>query len=128
MSAAPAFAVLPSMAMVLIDAGIAPDRVLRRAGLPAGEATMPARARRLGLSTRTLQRRFGEEGTAFQSLVTETRETLALHCLRRSQLPAAEISLLLGYQDQTSFYRAFRAWTGTTPDSTRAAAGAAVGA
>ncbi len=93
--------------------------------LPAGEVTMPALSRRLGLSTRTLQRRLGEEGTAFQKVVTETRENLAVHYLQCSHLSAAEISYLLGYQDQNSFYRAFRGWTGTTPDSTRAAAGLA---
>lgn len=110
-----------------LDANSTTTERLRAAlleALPAGEATVPALSHRLGLSTRTLQRRLGEEGTAFQRVVSETRESLALHYLQRSQLPAAEISYLLGYQDQNSFYRAFRAWTGTTPDSKRAAAGA----
>ena len=30
-----------------------------------------------------------------------------------------EIAYLLGYDDTNSFYRAFRTWTGTTPDTIR---------
>ncbi len=33
--------------------------------------------------------------------------------------PATEISFSLGFDQPTSFYRAFRIWTGTTPDSVR---------
>jgi AraC-like DNA-binding protein len=36
-------------------------------------------------------------------------------------LLAAEISFLLGFDEPNSFYRAFRAWTGRTPDSVRRA-------
>lgn len=33
-----------------------------------------------------------------------------------------EISFLLAYEDPSSFYRAFRAWTGQTPEQARLAA------
>jgi AraC-like DNA-binding protein len=91
--------------------------------LPAGRATVEAAARQIGVSQRTLQRRLGEEGTTFQELLSQTREALARHYLGRSELSAAEIAFLLGYEDPNSFYRAFRDWTGQTPERARAALG-----
>jgi AraC-like DNA-binding protein len=88
--------------------------------LPAGDGSMPRVARDLAVSTRTLQRRLREEGASFQEVLNATRERLARHYLTRSELPASEISFLLGYGDPRSFYRAFQAWTGTTPRVVRA--------
>lgn len=90
--------------------------------LPAGEVSMEAVARDLAVSTRTLQRRLKGEGITFQSVLNETRESLARFYLANSQMPAGEISLLLGYEDPRSFYRAFHSWTGQTPQLVRAAA------
>jgi AraC-like DNA-binding protein len=89
--------------------------------LPAGGTTMAAVARRLGTSTRTLQRRLAVEGTTFQALLSDTRESLARHYLSTSHLPVGEIAFLLGYDDPNSFYRAFHAWTGETPQRIRTA-------
>ena len=63
------------------------------------------------------------EGTTFQRTLNATRQSLALHYLAESDLSAGEISFLLGYEDTRSFYRAFHAWTGQTPQLARAAAG-----
>jgi methylphosphotriester-DNA--protein-cysteine methyltransferase len=63
-----------------------------------------------------------EDGTTFQSLLCETRESLAQNYLFNSSMSAGEISFLLGYEDPNSFHRAFRTWTGQTPDRARAAA------
>ncbi|WP_197539346.1 helix-turn-helix transcriptional regulator [Sorangium cellulosum] len=90
-------------------------------GLPSGLVTMETIARRLGLSKRTLQRRIEDEGTSFQQILKETREALARHYLEETPLPVADISFLLGFSEPNSFYRAFRAWTGTTPDQARRA-------
>lgn len=92
--------------------------------LPAGGATMQGVARELTMSARTLQRRLRDEGTTFQAVLTETRESLARHYLTQSTMPAAEISFLLGYEDTNSFYRAFQGWTGQTPQHVRQAASA----
>lgn len=88
-------------------------------GLPSGLVSMEAIADRLALSKRTLQRRVEAEGTSFKQILNETRETLARHYLAKTALPAAEISFLLGFEEPNSFHRAFRAWTGTTPESFR---------
>lgn len=87
--------------------------------LPSGSGTMEGVAKKLGMSKRTLQRRLLEEGTGFQQALDKTREQLARHYLRRSTLSGAEISFLLGFEDPNSFFRAFHAWTGMTPEKVR---------
>lgn len=87
--------------------------------IPSGLTSMEAIAGKLALSKRTLQRRIEIEGTSFQLLLKETREALARHYLGNTTLPSSEISFLLGYDEPNSFYRAFRRWTGKTPDSVR---------
>lgn len=90
-------------------------------GLPSGLVTMNDIARKLVLSARTLQRRVEAEGTSYQQILQETRTALARHYLQQTALPATEISFLLGFEEPNSFYRAFRMWTGTTPDAVRQA-------
>jgi AraC-like DNA-binding protein len=89
--------------------------------LPSGLVAMESIARKLALSKRTLQRRIEAEGTSYQKILQETREALARHYLEKTALPVAEISLLLGFDEPNSFYRAFRQWTSTTPESVRQA-------
>jgi AraC-like DNA-binding protein len=88
--------------------------------LPSGAASVDAVCKKLGTSVRTLQRRLNEEGETFQTILNRTREALARHYLKRPELTATEISFLLGYEDPSSFFRAFTSWTGTTPEQARA--------
>lgn len=87
--------------------------------LPGNEATIEKTAERLGMSKRTLQRRLGNEGENFRDLINTCRENLARHYLRNTSLSSYEIAFLLGFEDPNSFYRAFMAWTGQTPDTVR---------
>lgn len=87
--------------------------------LPSGQSTVDEVAYRLLMSRRTLQRRLNEEDTNFKNVLAGVREELARHYITRSDLPYTQISFLLGYEDPNSFFRAFNAWTGTTPDSVR---------
>ncbi|AXP04468.1 AraC family transcriptional regulator [Pseudomonas fluorescens] len=87
--------------------------------LPAGEVSMQAVSRKLGVSTRTLQRRLQEEGTTFQQTLDALRDSLAHHYLRTTAMSSAEISFLLGFEDSNSFARAFQSWTGKTPRMAR---------
>jgi AraC-like DNA-binding protein len=89
--------------------------------LPAGDSSITAVTRQLAVSSRTLQRQLHEESTTYQAVLASTREDLARHYLRRGNLRTGEIAYLLGYDDTNSFYRAFRSWTGTTPETLRAA-------
>ncbi|AIC29777.1 AraC family transcriptional regulator protein (plasmid) [Rhizobium etli bv. mimosae str. IE4771] len=90
--------------------------------LPAGDVSMQSVGKRLGVGTRTLQRRLQEEGTSFQHTLDTVRSSLADHYLRKTMMTSAEIALLLGFEDANSFVRAFRTWTGTTPQSVRRSA------
>lgn len=87
--------------------------------LPGGLASVGEVAARLAVSQRTLQRRLTDEGTSFQTVLTEVREELARHYLQNSVHSTPEIAFLLGYNDPNSFYRAFHDWTGRTPDAVR---------
>ena len=87
--------------------------------LPSGRTTMPIVATRLTMSQRTLQRRLQEESTSFQEILSQTRADLARHYLAKTEIPNAQIAFLLGFRDTNSFYRAFREWTGTTPETMR---------
>ncbi|MFR9778979.1 AraC family transcriptional regulator ligand-binding domain-containing protein [Micromonospora sp. MS34] len=92
--------------------------------LPAGQGSTGGVARRLALGARTLQRRLAEEGTSFQAVLEETRRALARHYLGRPEMSIAEIAFLLGYDEPSSFYRAFHQWTGSTPQQARSRAAA----
>lgn len=87
--------------------------------LPAGDVSMQSVGKRLGVGTRTLQRRLQQEGTSFQHTLDTVRTSLAEHYLRKTTMSSAEVALLLGFEDANSFVRAFRAWTGTTPQAVR---------
>lgn len=87
--------------------------------LPAGQADIESVSRRLAVSPRTLQRQLQAEDTSFQAALSRTRESLARHYLTTGDTSVAQIALLVGYKDTSSFYRAYRGWTGTTPDATR---------
>ena len=88
-------------------------------GLPSGQFTVDAVARRLAVSSRTLQRKLRLEGTSFKDVVGATCEDLARHYLHRTDLTAAEIALLLGFQESTSFFRATQRFVGMTPEGWR---------
>ncbi|MFF0266990.1 helix-turn-helix domain-containing protein [Kribbella sp. NPDC004536] len=90
--------------------------------LPAGNASINAVTNQLATSARTLQRQLSQEGTSYQAILASTRENLARHYLTNGDLRTSEIAFLLGYDDTNSFYRAFKSWTGTTPDGLRASA------
>jgi AraC-like DNA-binding protein len=93
--------------------------------LPGGETSIEAAARRLATSKRTLQRRLAAEATSYQIVLDEVREQLARHYLTQSRITNTEIALLLGFADPNSFFRAFHAWTGHTPEAVRSASGGA---
>ncbi|MCP3025373.1 AraC family transcriptional regulator [Halobacillus sp. A5] len=87
--------------------------------LPGGRSNTQTVAAELGMSNRTLQRRLHEERTSFKHLLTQVRQELAREYLADLSLDIREVAFLLGYEDQNSFYRAFRLWEGDTPSNWR---------
>lgn len=90
-------------------------KILIKRRIASGKPDIGDMARELGLSERTLQRRITEQGTTYRDLMNEARQELGRHLLSDDQNSIDEIAFLLGFQDTTSFYRAFRTWEGITP-------------
>lgn len=87
--------------------------------LSSGKADQTEVARRLNMSSSTLQRQLRAEGTSFRAVLDGTRRGLAEVYLQEGDLSHAEIAYLLGFGDQSSFSRAYRRWAGTTPRAFR---------
>ncbi|MBI5791293.1 MAG: AraC family transcriptional regulator [Rhodocyclales bacterium] len=85
-----------------------------RAALPEHLA-LPALAKRLFLSPRTLHRRLEDEGTSFRAIKDGLRRELAIEWLSKTSRPLNRIGTDLGFADAAAFYRAFAAWTGSGP-------------
>jgi AraC-like DNA-binding protein len=83
--------------------------------LPHGRAVASEVAPRLGMSSRSLSRKLGEEGTSFAEILDQFRAALAKRYLNDETLPVSEIAWLLGYREVSSLTHAFKRWTGTTP-------------
>jgi len=86
-----------------------------RGALPEGDCSIERCAARLGLSVRTLQSNLGQCGLKFSELLERQRIDLAKTYLRHEHLSLDDVAANLGYAEQSSFGRAFRRWTGTTP-------------
>jgi AraC-like DNA-binding protein len=84
-----------------------------------GHPGIPTVARRLGLSVRTLQRRLGEQGAVFKSLIEDVRRELALRYLADGRTRLTDVAFLVGYSELSAFGRAFKRWTGSTPLAVR---------
>jgi AraC-like DNA-binding protein len=93
------------------------EMIIRR--LPDGEPKRDEIASELCMSERTLQRRLEEEGTSFNQLMDDTRRELAEQYLGRLQLSLAQAAYLLGFSDQSSFFRACRRWFDLSPGQYR---------
>ena len=85
------------------------------AELKGGDPRLDHVARKLGLSRRSLQRRLAEEGLTYATVLDQVRSTMARAYLAQRELAIAEIAYLLGFSEQSSFTRAFRRWTSTSP-------------
>jgi len=87
--------------------------------LTGGRPDLQIVAKELGMSDRTLQRRLTDENTSFKHLLTQARHEQAREYLADPTLDIKEVAFLIGYEDQNSFYRAFRIWEGETPTNWR---------
>lgn len=94
------------------------QRLLTRA-LHEGEPGLEAMASAMAMSVRTFQRRLAEKQLTFRDVLQQTRLVLARQYLADPRLSLQEISFLLGYSEQSAFQRAFREWTGQTPQRAR---------
>ncbi|PKO31897.1 MAG: AraC family transcriptional regulator [Betaproteobacteria bacterium HGW-Betaproteobacteria-7] len=76
-------------------------------------------AKALHFSVRTLSRRLDAEGATFQGIKDELRRDVAIQRLTKTDTPIAVIGAEVGFDDPTTFHRAFKKWTGSTPGAYR---------
>jgi len=80
--------------------------------------SLPAMARALSMSVRTLKRKLQEHGTSYTELIEQRHRQRAFELLDAG-LTVDEIAGRLGYSDAANFTRAFRRWTGQSPRAFR---------
>lgn len=89
--------------------------------LPEGGCSLAAVARKLGCQPRTLERRLGAEGLTYADILENLRKAAALEYLSETDAPLFDVAMRLGYADQSTFTRRFRAWYGISPGRWRTA-------
>ncbi|WP_028746376.1 AraC family transcriptional regulator [Rhizobium mesoamericanum] len=94
-------------------------KIVLKRSLASGRPELSDVAFEMGMSERTLQRRITDEGATFRELLVEARQELGRQLLSDPSAEIDEVACLLGYQDTSSFYRAFRDWEGVTPSRWR---------
>lgn len=88
--------------------------------LPAEQwPTSEALAQTLCVSPSTLRRRLAEAGQTYQAIKDQVRQEMATVWLADASITYADIAERLGFADVSSFYKAFRKWSGTNPGQYR---------
>lgn len=83
--------------------------------LEQGQPSLEKVAGALHVSSRTLQRRLDRAGTSFAEVLDDVRRSAAVSYLRDRRIAISETAFLLGFSEPSTFYRAFKRWTGSTP-------------
>ena len=118
-------ALATNRALGWVEQGLVPDRVVRMGIRRLLQQRMPGRvamecvASSLKLSVRTLHRRLAHEGRTYRALANEASAIIAKRLLVDERCTIQEVASLMGFSDATSFHRAFKRWTGTTPNTFR---------
>lgn len=97
------------------------DQVERMIGesLESGDLTLDTVAARMGMKSRSLRTRLYAAGTSFNQVFANYRYRLARRLLTSTRESIDEIVYLTGFADLSTFYRAFKRWSGTTPSEYR---------
>ena len=77
--------------------------------------TLQSVSQHMNIHSRALQRTLKENGTSYSELLQTVRKEQAIGYLRRS-VPIKTIAHNLSYSNENAFYKAFKKWTGMTPN------------
>lgn len=83
--------------------------------LESGETSLESVARQLNVPVRRLRTQLADADTSFQQLLSDFRCRLAKRLLAQTPESIERIVYLTGFSEPSTFYRAFRRWTGETP-------------
>ena len=72
-------------------------------------------AKSMNYTSATLRRRLRSEGTSYQDIKDSVRRDTAIHYLSKKSMSVEEVAEKSGFSEPTSFFRAFKRWTGTSP-------------
>ena len=86
---------------------------------PANMPSLEDLAKVFNVSSRTIIRYLQAEGTTYRKLRDSVHKQLATDALRNTDHSIDAIALDLGYQDTTSFRRAFKRWCSCSPSEYR---------
>jgi AraC-like DNA-binding protein len=87
--------------------------------LTEGAPELDVIAANLRMQPRALQWQLSQAGTSFERVLSDTRRMIGESMLASSDLPLAQVALALGFNDQSSFNRACKAWFDMTPSAFR---------
>ncbi len=94
-------------------------RIALAAAIDEGEPSLAAVARRLTVSTRTLQRQLAEQDTTWRQEYDLARYEQARALLAEGRLTTAAIARRLGYTDDRALRKAYHRWSGSSPSQAR---------
>lgn len=73
----------------------------------------------LGTTPRTLQNYLKAENKTFREALNKIRQKLAQHYIENTKMDLGTISILLGYSEASSFFRAYKKWNNKTPKQSK---------
>ena len=76
-------------------------------------------ADKLNMAPASLRRKLANEGTSFQRIKNECRLEAAIQYLGYPELSIREVAERMGFDEDSTFYRSFKSWTGMTPSEYR---------
>lgn len=76
-------------------------------------------ADKLNITTRTLRNKLNVLGISYREIIESIKKRTAINLLKKPSLNINEIAEFIGYSDARSFRRAFKNWTGMSPDEFR---------
>ena len=83
--------------------------------LAMGELDLKAAAANMHMSRNSLYRKLKKEGLSFKTMLDDIRHQEALRYLRETDHHLSEVAFFLGFSELSAFSRAFKRWTGKSP-------------
>lgn len=72
-------------------------------------------ALQINTSKSYLQKKLQKEGVTYKQILLQVQKEIALRYLKNDNVSIKETAWMLGYNDVSNFYRAFKKWTGKNP-------------